>query len=94
MPLRDVKFSRKGSASRFKKLKFRPKPRAAIGSLEFLPRAVSEQANALKFFLPRNFSPSCFASKIRVFAGDKAKMKDKFYDAPTGIFSEYKAGVK
>jgi len=38
--------------------------------------------------------PSCFAGKIRVFAGDKAKMKDKFYSAPAGVFSEYKASAK
>jgi len=39
-------------------------------------------------------APNCFAGKIRVFAGDKAKMKDKFYSAPAGVFGGYKAGAK
>jgi len=39
-------------------------------------------------------APNCFAGKILVFARDKVKMKDKFYDAPAGVFGEYKAGVK
>ena len=78
----------------FEKLKFRPKSRVAAGSVEFLPRTVSEQAGAPKSLPPRNFSPSCFAGEIRVFGGDKVKMKDKFYSAPAGVFSEYKAGAK
>jgi len=51
-------------------------------------------ASAPNFCYRATSTSNCFAGEIAKFTRDKAKMKDKFYGAPAGVFGEYKAGVK